>query len=290
MAYTKLFNSIVTSTIWMEDDRTRIVWITMLACADKNGEVQASIPGLARIAGVPVEDCRAAIGRFLSPDLDSRTKDDQGRRIEEIDGGWSLLNFRKYREMASKEESQANETARKARYREGLKRNGKALECPAVVPFVPSLSTVDPHIADADADTDAKADTKAEASRAAARPVQGIGASESGSLPRDHMRHAACGPRFLICLSPAQYSKLAPRFNAGTDAANRAGVEFFLGYAEGLVGPNQSPGDFVWLLQHYDAWLAAQGRIPAAPAKLNGKPQPRTAAQIIASMKAEGSL
>ena len=161
MAYTKLFNSIVTSTIWMEDDRTRIVWITMLACADKNGEVQASIPGLARIAGVPVEDCRAAIGRFLSPDLDSRTKDDQGRRIEEIDGGWSLLNFRKYREMASKEESQANETARKARYREGLKRNGKASGCPAVVPFVPSLSTVNPHIAEADADTDTKADTKA---------------------------------------------------------------------------------------------------------------------------------
>jgi hypothetical protein len=129
-----------------------------------------------------------------------------------------------------------------------------------------------------------------DATKAAPRPVQGVGASEAGSLPRDHMRHAACGARLLICLSPAQYAKLAPRFNAGTDAANRAGVEFFLGYAEGLVGPNQSPGDFVWLLQHYDAWLAAQGRIPAAPAKLNGKPQPRTAAQIIASMKAEGSL
>lgn len=83
--YTKLFNSIVTSTIWTEDDKTRIVWITMLAIADKNGEVQGSIPGLARIAGVAVDDCRIAIGKFLSPDLDSRTKDDEGRRIEEID-------------------------------------------------------------------------------------------------------------------------------------------------------------------------------------------------------------
>lgn len=294
MAYTKLFNSIITSTIWMEDDRTRIVWITMLACADKNGEVQASIPGLARIAGVPIEDCRAAITRFLSHDLDSRTKDDEGRRVEEIRGGWSLLNFRKYREMASKEESQANAAERKARYREGLSRNAK-LECPAIVPNVPLVSTVYQHIAEAEAEADTEAYTKAKASTKAAAgrssaPVQGVGASEVGSLPRDHVKHAECGPRFLICLSPTQYAKFAPRYNGGTDAANRAGVAAFLGYAEALVGPNQSPGDFVWLLQHYDAWLASQGRIPAAPAKTSGKPQPRTAAQIIESMRAEGSL
>lgn len=203
MAYTKLFNSIVTSTIWMEDDRTRIVWITMLACADKHGEVQASIPGLARLAGVPVEDCRAAIGRFLSPDLDSRTKDDQGRRIEGIDGGWSLLNFRKYREMASKEESQANETARKARYREGLKRNGKASECPAVVPFVPSLSTVNPHIAEAD--TDADTDTKAKAATTAL-PLRPLISGEAnpktwGKIHGDHVTGFCdwvCLPEFVF--------------------------------------------------------------------------------------------
>ncbi len=34
MAYTKLFHSIVTSTIWRETDPTRIVWITMLALAE----------------------------------------------------------------------------------------------------------------------------------------------------------------------------------------------------------------------------------------------------------------
>lgn len=130
MSYTKLFNSIITSTIWTEDDKTRIVWITMLACADKNGEVQASIPGLARLAGVPLEDCRTAINKFLSPDPDSRTQDDEGRRVEVIDGGWSLLNFRKYREMASKEDMQASEAARKARYRAKIARN--AVNVPVV--------------------------------------------------------------------------------------------------------------------------------------------------------------
>lgn len=154
MSYTKLFNSIVTSTLWMEDDRTRIVWITMLAIADKNGEIQASVPGLARLAAVPLDDCRAAITKFLSPDLDSRTKDDQGRRIEEIDGGWALLNFRKYREMASKEESQASEASRKARYRAKMARN--VPKCPANVPRVPPVSTVNPHIAEAEAEADNK--------------------------------------------------------------------------------------------------------------------------------------
>ena len=100
--YTKLFNSIVTSTIWAEDDKTRLVWITMLALADQNGEVHSSIPGLARLAGVAVEDAEIAIGKFLGPDKYSRTPDNEGRRIAPIDGGWELLNHAKYRRMAKR--------------------------------------------------------------------------------------------------------------------------------------------------------------------------------------------
>lgn len=127
MAYTKLFSSIVTSTIWSEDDRTRIVWITMLALADKNGEVQASIPGLAKVAGVSIDACESAIQRFLSPDPYSRTKDDEGRRIEEIQGGWMLLNYGKYRLMASKDEARASNAERQRRHRDRQKRNGKGV-------------------------------------------------------------------------------------------------------------------------------------------------------------------
>lgn len=121
--YTKLFNSIITSTIWTEDDKTRLVWITMLALADRNGEVQGSIPGLARLAGVSTEATEIAIGKFLSPDKHSRTKDDEGRRIEEIDGGWHLLNHAKYREMASRDESKSANAERQKRFRERQKRN-----------------------------------------------------------------------------------------------------------------------------------------------------------------------
>lgn len=102
-SFTKLFSSITASTIWCEPDHVRIVWITMLAMADRHGEVQASIPGLAAIARVQVDQCRQAIGLFLKPDPDSRTKAHEGRRVEEIDGGWRLLNYAHYREIRDAE-------------------------------------------------------------------------------------------------------------------------------------------------------------------------------------------
>jgi len=115
--YTKLFNSIVTSTIWTEDDKTRIVWITMLAMSDQNGEVHASVPGLARVAGVTLTDCELALSKLLGPDPYSRTPDNEGRRIAPIDGGWELLNHRKYRAMASREDEKKANAVRQERFR-----------------------------------------------------------------------------------------------------------------------------------------------------------------------------
>ena len=161
IGYTKLFSSIVTSTIWVESDRTRIVWITMLALADRNGEIQASIPGLARLAGVPIPDCEEAIAKFTAPDPYSRTPDDQGRRIEKIEGGWALLNHAKYREMASRDESKAANAERQHRHREKAKRNDTVTPSNALV--TKSNATVTKsnaevthplHIAEAEAEKD----------------------------------------------------------------------------------------------------------------------------------------
>jgi hypothetical protein len=103
MTFTKLFSSITASTIWAAPDHTRIVWITMLAMADQHGRVWASIPGLANIARVPIEATESALEELMSPDKYSRTKDNDGRRIEEIDGGWRLLNHAKYRAIRDEE-------------------------------------------------------------------------------------------------------------------------------------------------------------------------------------------
>lgn len=102
-SFTKLFSSITESTIWVAPDPHRITWICMLAMADRKGRVFASIPGLANRARVQVADAEAAILSFLGPDPYSRTKDHDGRRIEEIDGGWRLINYEKYRALCDAE-------------------------------------------------------------------------------------------------------------------------------------------------------------------------------------------
>ena len=96
--FTKLFSSIVTSSIWQEDNATRLVWITMLATADAHGVVEAAIPGLANIARVNIDECERAVNKLESPDKYSRTKDFDGRRIEKCEGGWRILNYAYYRE------------------------------------------------------------------------------------------------------------------------------------------------------------------------------------------------
>ena len=156
--YTKLFNSIVTSTIWTEDDKTRIVWITMLAISDQHGEVQASIPGLARVAGVSVEATENAINKFMSPDAYSRTPDDEGRRIEKIDGGWALLNHGKYRLMASAADEKSNNAKRQKRHRDKANRNAKVTDSNGNVTHSNATVTVNADIVEAKADTEAKAD------------------------------------------------------------------------------------------------------------------------------------
>lgn len=103
MSFTKLFSSITESSVWFEPDHVRLAWITLLAMADRKGRVFASIPGLAHRARIKVEEAQDAITRFLSPDPFSRTKDHEGRRIEEIDGGWRLLNYLKFRQLRDEE-------------------------------------------------------------------------------------------------------------------------------------------------------------------------------------------
>jgi len=119
MQFTKLFQSILDSTIWQEPSETKILWITMLAMADRNGEVQASMPGLAKRAGITLAQCESGLNFLLSPDRYSRTPDHEGRRVAPVDGGWQLLNHGKYRALLSAEERREYNRRKQAEYRAG---------------------------------------------------------------------------------------------------------------------------------------------------------------------------
>lgn len=119
--YTKLFATLIHSTVWREEMHIKVVWITMLAMADEQGDVWASVPGLADAARVSVEQCEDALARLAAPDRYSRTRDHEGRRIATMEGGWRLLNYLKYRALHDADHRRALTRERVRRHR--AKRN-----------------------------------------------------------------------------------------------------------------------------------------------------------------------
>jgi hypothetical protein len=144
--FTKLFSSIISSSIWRESDETRILWITMLAMADRKGEIWASVGGLADMARISVAQCKKALISLSSPDADSRTKTNEGRRIQEIDGGWVVLNYEKYRNLGRNED--------RREYFAEHKRKSRA--CPPMSTLSTNRPPMSP-IAEAEAEAEAEA-------------------------------------------------------------------------------------------------------------------------------------
>jgi hypothetical protein len=103
-----------------------------------------------------VEDCETAIETLSSPDKYSRTPDFEGRRIEAIDGGWTILNHAKYRRMASREDAKEKNAERQKRHRERQKeRNGSVTHRNGNI-------TQDMHIADTEVQITSKTEQKNE--------------------------------------------------------------------------------------------------------------------------------
>jgi len=98
MPYVKLDAGILDSTLWVEDAVTCKVFITMLAMCKANGMCESTAPGIARRANISLEEARKAIETLESPDPDSRSVEDDGRRVKRVDGGYLVVNYQKYRD------------------------------------------------------------------------------------------------------------------------------------------------------------------------------------------------
>jgi hypothetical protein len=116
--YNKIFTKILDSSIWLEPNATRIVWITFLAAMDEEGFVQfASIRNVAHRANVSIEDAQSAVASLEGPDPDSGDPHEDGRRIEKVEGGWTVLNADKHRKIATREHQKALNRERVKRHR-----------------------------------------------------------------------------------------------------------------------------------------------------------------------------
>lgn len=117
MGYTKLFEDIIKSSLWKEDNATRIVWITLLALKDRNHFVRGDLSWIALAGRISEEDCEKALSILESPDPDSHRKENEGRRIVRADGGWFIVNGEYYRRLMSKEELNDYKAEKQRQYR-----------------------------------------------------------------------------------------------------------------------------------------------------------------------------
>lgn len=117
--YNKLFSKILDSSIWLEPDPTRLVWITLLAAMDQDGYAHFSaVQNLADRAKVSLEKTQSAIEKLTAPDPESGLQSHEGRRIERVPGGFVILNAGHYRDIITREIQRDNTRERVRRHRQ----------------------------------------------------------------------------------------------------------------------------------------------------------------------------
>ncbi len=77
----------------------------LLLLADPEGRVDMTYEAISRRTGIPLSDLREQILVLQSPDSQSRSPDNEGRRLTKLDDsrewGWRITNYLKYRDIRS---------------------------------------------------------------------------------------------------------------------------------------------------------------------------------------------
>ena len=158
MTYTKLFASITESSLWSASKETRLLFVSMLARANSAGFVEASVPGLARIANLTREETERALAELLAPDADDKSGNNDGRRLVRLEGGWGIVNYEVYRNRRDEEERREYMRKYMAQYRKKEK-----TEAPAGEP-VSKCKQGKPGLAKAEAEAEAEGEGEREES------------------------------------------------------------------------------------------------------------------------------
>lgn len=141
-----------------------------------------------------------------------------------------------------------------------VKKNGEQVVSPGTIPSSPVGMDKEYGVKEGDF-----GERERNGARAHRNPVQGSGAFEPGSLPRDHMRHALCGPEFKICLKTWEFDVLAKAYNQPENPhGTRALISQFIEVLEKSVTPNNPIGPFSWVEKEFHTYLKSVGKVPAS--------------------------
>jgi hypothetical protein len=105
--YAKVFSSIFDGSMRGHSDLI-LVFVNILCHANQDGIVDRTCQAIADETGLPVRRVEAAVASLEGPDKQSRSRNDDGRRIKRIDPerawGWEIVNFKKYDGIRNSEE------------------------------------------------------------------------------------------------------------------------------------------------------------------------------------------
>jgi len=118
--YAKLFSSIYQGTLRGRSD-SLLVFTNLLAHADQFGHVDIHPRAIAEEVGLRLDAVQAALDELEAPDSESRSPDEDGRRIVRLDGhrawGWRIVNYTKYRSIRNEEDRREQNRRAQARWR-----------------------------------------------------------------------------------------------------------------------------------------------------------------------------
>lgn len=118
--YAKLFTSIYQGTL-RGNSHGLLVFTNLLAHCDKDGIADIHPRAIAEEVGLSIEQVRAALDVLESPDSESRSPEEHGRRIIRMDEhrawGWRVVNYCKYRSIRNEEDRREQNREAQARWR-----------------------------------------------------------------------------------------------------------------------------------------------------------------------------
>lgn len=131
-----LFSSFFTSSIQKESATTKILFQVLWSLADEDGYVKATPDVLSSLVNTSQHEFAASMARLMSPDPESTTPDQDGRRVIQIgQNRWKIVNFRMYldlaleaaeRMLAANKKAHRNEQLRKAKRAERARKKARS--------------------------------------------------------------------------------------------------------------------------------------------------------------------
>lgn len=119
--YGKIFASIYDGSLY-GNWKALVTFQQMIVLCGPDGVIDITPQALAARTSIPLEVIQEGIAVLEAPDQYSRSPDQDGRRIERLDGhrpwGWRIVNYRRYRMMVDAETVREQNRARQQRKRE----------------------------------------------------------------------------------------------------------------------------------------------------------------------------